>query len=100
MQLNLLMLVVFIHTNIELYENKRWLLIAVKDTGIGMDKHHHNLIFDPFYRIESPETSQYPGIGLGLSNVVLMLKKINGKIFLESELKKGSIFKILLPLDS
>ncbi len=50
----------------EKIDNTNWLVIKVKDTGIGIDKSHHKLIFEAFTRVESSETARYPGIGLGL----------------------------------
>ncbi|HZW61794.1 MAG TPA: HAMP domain-containing sensor histidine kinase [Candidatus Babeliales bacterium] len=90
---------VTIFTNIEELEQKKWVMIKVKDTGIGIDETHHKLIFEPFSRVESAETAKYPGIGLGLSNVLLMLKKLGGKITIESSINMGSTFSVLLPIN-
>ena len=87
-----------IYLNAEVIDQKKWIVIKIKDTGIGIDKTYHKLIFEPFFCIESPETSKYSGIGLGLSNVLLMLNRINGKIELESNLGQGATFSILLPI--
>ncbi|OGT46255.1 MAG: hypothetical protein A3F17_09020 [Gammaproteobacteria bacterium RIFCSPHIGHO2_12_FULL_41_15] len=89
---------IIIFTNVEKFDDGNWVVISVKDTGIGIDEIHHKLIFDPFSRIERPETSKYPGIGLGLSNVLLMLKKMGGKITVESSLNQGATFNIFLPV--
>ncbi|STX50746.1 Aerobic respiration control sensor protein ArcB [Legionella busanensis] len=83
--------------NFEEFEQKEWIVITIKDTGIGIDKKYHASIFEPFTCIESPETSKYSGIGLGLSNALLMIKKMDGKIILKSTLNQGATFKILLP---
>ena len=56
------------------------------------------MIFEPFFRVESSETSKSTGTGLGLSNALLMLKKIGGKLILESNINQGAKFNILLPL--
>src|SRR5690606_11368034 len=77
---------VTIHLNVEEIKQKKWILIKIKDTGIGIDKKYHQSIFEPFFRAESSETSKSTGIGLGLSNALLMLKKIGGKLILESNL--------------
>lgn len=87
-----------IYLNVDEIEQKKWIVIKVEDTGIGIDKAHHKLIFEPFSCVESPETLKYSGIGLGLSNVLLMLNKINGKIILESNLGQGATFSIMLPI--
>lgn len=75
------------------------LVIKVMDTGIGIDKAHHQAIFEPFHRVESGETAAYSGIGLGLSNVNIMLKAIGGRILLESSLWAGATFTVFLPLE-
>ncbi len=73
------------------------LAISVKDSGIGISPDNHDKIFEPFIRVESAETSKYSGIGLGLSNVKLMLHKLGGQITLSSSLGKGSIFTVVIP---
>lgn len=74
------------------------LVISIKDTGIGIDPLNHAAIFEPFYRVSSADSAKYPGIGLGLSNVKLMLSKIGGEISLRSEIGVGSEFTITLPI--
>lgn len=73
--------------------------IIIKDTGIGIDKQYHEAIFDPFFRIDSTE-SKYGGVGLGLSNVRLMLNKLGGKVYVDSDLGKGAIFTIYLSVSN
>lgn len=87
-----------VYLEIETIKQQKWIIIKIKDTGIGIDKKYHRSIFEPFFRIESSETAKSTGIGLGLSNAILMLKKINGKIILESDINQGSTFSLLLPL--
>lgn len=87
-----------IHLDIEEMKQKKWIMIKIKDTGIGIDKKYHQSIFEPFFRIESPETAKSTGIGLGLSNALLMLKKIKGELILESDINQGTAFILLLPL--
>lgn len=79
-------------------DNVNKIIIKIIDTGVGIDKSNYQKIFEPFYRVTSADLSQYPGIGLGLSNVNLMLKQISGSIHLVSELGKGSEFCVLLPV--
>lgn len=74
-----------------------FLAIRIQDTGIGIDEKFYDFIFEPFNRIFSDNKST--GIGLGLSNVKLMLKKMKGDISLQSELGKGSVFSIILPCE-
>ena len=72
--------------------------IKIEDTGIGMDAAQLEMIFEPFYQIESPLTSKYKGIGLGLSHVKLVLEKLRGKISVNSTLGVGSVFEITIPV--
>ena len=69
----------------------------VKDTGIGISSEHHEIIFERFRQIESEKTRKYGGNGLGLSISKNLVKLMSGKIWLESELYKGSVFYFTLP---
>jgi signal transduction histidine kinase len=73
-------------------------MIEVQDTGMGISEQHLTSIFEPFMQVHktSSENSR-GGIGLGLSIVKKHLEQIKGTITVESELGKGSIFRIILP---
>lgn len=86
-----------ITTHEHLVDGRSNVVIKVEDTGIGIDQSHFDSIFEPFYQVESSFTSQYDGIGLGLSHVKLIVEKCQGKINVRSALSKGSIFEIILP---
>lgn len=79
-------------------DNSPWVIITIKDTGIGIDEKHHQLIFEPFARMNSVDTAQYSGIGLGLSTALAMLNKMGGTIAVESQLGHGSSFNIYIPM--
>ncbi|MGB7951304.1 MAG: HAMP domain-containing sensor histidine kinase [Candidatus Binatia bacterium] len=72
--------------------------IEVCDTGIGIAHHHLSNIFDPFMQAHktSSENSR-GGIGLGLSIVRKHVEQMNGTITVDSELGKGTTFKMILP---
>jgi PAS domain S-box-containing protein len=75
-------------------KNKGWYL-AVSDNGIGIDKQHHKKIFGIFQRLHAKEA--YPGTGMGLAICKKIAALYGGKISLESEPGKGSVFTITLP---
>lgn len=74
------------------------LRIAVKDTGIGIDKDKLKDVFEKFTQADASTTRKYGGTGLGLSIVLQLADLLGGKITVESELKKGSIFTLHVPL--
>lgn len=76
------------------------LKIAIKDTGIGISKSAIDKVFKPFTQAHCQIENQYGGTGLGLSICNRLIQLLDGKILLESELNKGSVFTIFLPLKS
>jgi CheY-like chemotaxis protein len=78
---------------------KNDLVFYVKDTGIGIAPDMQKTIFDRFVQAETGVTRIYGGTGLGLSISKAFIGKMNGKIWVESELGKGSTFFISLPYD-
>jgi signal transduction histidine kinase len=72
--------------------------LEVSDTGIGIAHHHLSNIFDPFMQAHktSSENSR-GGIGLGLSIVKKHVEQLKGSVTVESELGKGTTFKVVVP---
>jgi len=73
------------------------LLFYVRDTGIGIPENRLNAIFDRFVQADVHNTRSHEGSGLGLSIVKAYLEILNGKIWVESEENKGSVFYFRLP---
>ncbi len=71
--------------------------VRVIDTGIGISKEDFSQIFNRFQRIELPTTQQTQGSGLGLSICKAIVEMHGGKIWVESEMGKGSNFIFSLP---
>jgi len=83
---------------ISLRQENTMAVIAVRDTGIGIAKEDMPYIFDRFYRVDKARTRVVGGVGLGLSICREIVEAYEGKIEVESEVGKGSIFKVYLPL--
>ena len=69
--------------------------ILVKDNGIGFEEKYKEKIFKMHVRLQN--NSQFEGTGLGLAIVHVLCKKIKGRIDVESEVGKGSLFTLSLP---
>jgi signal transduction histidine kinase len=76
-------------------EENNYLFIKIKDDGKGIKKEDQEKIFDPFFTTKPVGE----GTGLGLSISYSIIKNHNGKIEVKSEMGRGAIFKIMLPLN-
>lgn len=72
-------------------------IISVKDYGIGIQEKHLDKLFTRFYRVDKARSRQSGGTGLGLAIVKHIAQLHRGSVSVESELGKGSTFKIILP---
>lgn len=76
-------------------ESGQFVSIAVKDEGVGIQKDKVPSIFERFTTI-SKENDMQPSSGIGLSLVNELVKMLHGEILVESEVRKGSVFKLVL----
>jgi len=75
------------------------LKLVVSDTGIGIEKKDLDQIFEKFHQGDLSSSKKYRGTGLGLAIVKQFVNLLGGEITVESEVGKGSVFTVTLPLD-
>ncbi len=73
-------------------------VIKVSDNGIGIPKEHIPRLFERFYRVDKARSRRVGGTGLGLAIVKHIVILFNGRIEVNSEIGKGTVFKIILPV--
>ena len=70
----------------------------VSDTGIGIDPSHQDLIFKGFTQVNGSFNRSFDGAGIGLTIAKKLVNLLDGKIWVESKLGKGSSFFFAFPL--
>ncbi len=73
------------------------IIIKVKDNGIGIPKQHIPRLFERFYRVDKARSRKVGGTGLGLAIVKHIAILLNGEIEVESEVGRGTEFRIIIP---
>lgn len=73
-------------------------VFSVKDTGIGIHIEHQKIIFDRFMKIDNSKQHLYRGTGIGLFLSKQLVEMFGGKIWVESEVGKGSVFFFTIPV--
>lgn len=81
-----------VNGNVAAGQKGDYVVLSVRDTGTGMDTATRSRIFDPFF------TTKATGTGLGLATVSWIAKKAHGFVDVETEVDKGSLFMVHLPL--
>jgi len=81
------------------HKKGEFLEFFVKDTGIGISPEKQKIIFERFIQADMSNTRSSEGTGLGLSISKAYVEMLGGKIWLESEEDKGSIFYFTIPLN-
>jgi len=84
---------------VEIKDENRHILVSISDTGIGIDRKYHEKIFEKFYTVGGKSlTRESERMGLGLTIAKGIVEAHGGKIWVESELNKGSTFYFTLPM--
>lgn len=81
----------------KLEEDNMNLLIAVKDTGMGIPEENLQKLFDSFERLDERKNKYIEGTGLGLTITHNLLEMMGGTISVESKVDEGSIFRVVIP---
>lgn len=85
------------HIELDVTATDNYVRISVKDSGIGIPSEDMSHLFQKFYRVDNSDTREIGGTGLGLYLCRRLTEAMNGRIWAESEYKKGSTFFVELP---
>jgi methyl-accepting chemotaxis protein len=86
----------YIYINID--EKDGFVSISVRDTGVGIDRKSFKAIFRRFHQVNKTLSRNTEGSGIGLSLVKSIVEMHNGRIHVDSEIGKGSVFTVELPV--
>lgn len=75
-----------------------WLILSVRDTGIGIASENHYKVFEPFFQVDPSTTRQVRGLGLGLAVVAAFVRSHQGQIAVRSGDGIGTAVHIALPM--
>src|SRR5439155_16007673 len=82
---------------VSLRQSAEFVIIEVKDRGVGIDSHDLSHIFEPYYRAQFSDTQTRRGAGLGLTLVDQIVASHGGRIEVVSSPGAGSTFRLLFP---
>lgn len=80
-------------------QDKSELLFTIEDQGIGIAPEHKETLFTPFSQVDTSFARKFEGTGIGLSICKKLVEKMNGTIWVESELNQGSTFYFSIQTD-
>ena len=85
--------------DLNISQNKRFVVIKVSDNGCGIPQKSLGKIFERFYVVDKSRSRLYGGTGLGLSIVKHIVRLHHGHIDVESRVGRGSVFTVMLPVN-
>ena len=86
------------YITVSTYQKDNMGYICFKDTGVGINPEEIPFIFERFYKVDKARGGSETGTGLGLSIAGQIVQLHGGKINVESDVGKGTTFKVMLPL--
>jgi PAS domain S-box-containing protein len=84
--------------NVKVDQDEENVTLCVQDFGVGIAKNKQDKVFERFYRVSGPKEDTFPGLGLGLYISSEIIKRLGGRIWVESAKGKGATFCFSLPL--
>ncbi len=89
-----------IHLSAEIVQQSPLIIsFSIKDTGIGINEQEAKRIYQEFYQSDASLSKKQQGVGLGLSITSHLVRLLNGKLDMESEVNKGTTFRVQLPFE-
>lgn len=82
----------------EIEDDRRWMHVGVRDTGVGIPKEKRELVFEDFTQVDDSITKKYGGTGLGLAISRRLVELMGGETSLESELDVGTTMMFKIPI--
>ncbi len=82
---------------VRLFSSEGYVMLEVADSGIGIPADQLTRIFERFYQVDGSTKRRYGGVGLGLSLVKEIAEGHGGRVAVESEVGRGSTFRVILP---
>jgi signal transduction histidine kinase len=86
------------HVQIRVRKRRTGLMLAGRDSGVGIAPEHQRRIFDRLYRVDHTRDRATGGLGLGLAIAARAARSMGGRIELDSDLGQGSEFRLIVPV--